>query len=68
MDELEKAKQTWAEGLREFPSDDALRARVSAEGDALKAVIDDTYDISKRVDTSLQEIWAEAAATQQAQK
>jgi tetratricopeptide (TPR) repeat protein len=65
-DDLAKAKQVWSEGLNEFPANAALRARVSSEGDALKAVIDDTYDITKRVDTSLEELWAAddaAAAT-----
>lgn len=57
-DDLAKAKQVWAEGLKQFPANAALRARVSAEGDALKSVIDDTYDITKRVDTSLEELWA----------
>lgn len=58
MDDLAKARQVWAEGLREFPGNAALQARVSADGDALKAVIDDTYDIARRVDTSLDELWA----------
>ena len=57
-DNLDKAKALWGEGLKEFPTNSALRARVSAEGDALKTVIDDTYDITKRVDTSLEELWA----------
>jgi hypothetical protein len=39
---------------------------MAAEGDGLKAVIDDTYDITKRVDTSLRELWASDSATAQA--
>jgi len=67
-DDLAKAKQMWAEGLKEFPSHTALQARMAAGGDALKAVIDDTYDITKRVDTSLEELWAVENATAQAEK
>jgi tetratricopeptide (TPR) repeat protein len=64
--DVPKARQVWTEGRREFPSNADLRARLAAEGDALKAVIDDTYDITKRVDTSLQELWAGDAAVAQA--
>lgn len=67
-DDLDKAKQVWAEGLREFPSNVALQKRIAAEGDDLKAIIDDTYDITKRVDTSLEELWAPENATAQAGK
>lgn len=67
-DDLAKAKQVWAEGLKEFPSNAALEARMNADGDALKAVIDDSYDITKRVDTSLVELWAPENATPQAGK
>jgi tetratricopeptide (TPR) repeat protein len=67
-DDLAKAKQIWAEGLKEFPSNTALQARMKAAGDALQAVIDDTYDITKRVDTSLAELWAAEDATAQAGK
>ncbi|MBI3935330.1 MAG: hypothetical protein HY316_11630 [Acidobacteria bacterium] len=67
-DDLAKASHAWAEGLKEFPSNAALQARMAAEGDALKAVIDDTYDITKRVDTSLEELWAAEDAVARAGK
>jgi tetratricopeptide (TPR) repeat protein len=67
-DDLAKARQVWAEGLKEFPANASLRARMAAEGDALKAVIDDTYDITKRVDTSLEELWAVENTSAQAEK
>ena len=67
-DDPAKAKQMWAEGLKEFPSNAALQVRMAAEGDDLKAIIDDTYDITKRVDTSLVELWAIGDATAQAGK
>ena len=59
-DNLEKARQIWAEGIKEFPGNAALSVRVSAQGDALKTIIDDTYDSTKRVDTSLEELRPDA--------
>ncbi len=58
MDDLEKARATWNEGSREFPGNLALKARLSRNGDELKAYIDDVFDPSKRVDTNLSEMWA----------
>jgi tetratricopeptide (TPR) repeat protein len=58
MDEPDKAKTVWQEGLREFPGNVPLTVRLATQGDELKAVIDDAYDVSKRVDTSLDELWA----------
>lgn len=63
MDELDKAKQTWAEGQKQFPDDRRLQERLSKEGDDLKAVIDETYDITRRVDTSLEVLWADEDQT-----
>lgn len=57
MDDLEKTKAIWREGLREFPENPQLKARLAKNGDELKALIDDTYDPNKRVDTNLQELW-----------
>jgi tetratricopeptide (TPR) repeat protein len=68
MDDLSNARQTWAEGLKEFSGNAALQARMKSDGDALKAVIDDTYDITRRVDTSLAELWAAESANAQAAK
>ena len=62
MDELEKAKKTWADGFKLFPDNAALKARLAKDGDELKAVIDDTYDITRRVDTSLKELFASEGA------
>ena len=59
LDELDKAKAIWSEGLAQFPNNAALKARLFKQGDDLKAVEDDTYDITKRIDTSLQELWAD---------
>lgn len=58
MDDLEKARATWTDGLREFPGNPALEARISRNGDQLKTYIDEAFDPSKRVDTNLKEMWA----------
>lgn len=57
--QIERARQVWAEGARLFPGNAALTARLSSEGDALRAIILDTFDPNKRVDTDLDELWAQ---------
>jgi tetratricopeptide (TPR) repeat protein len=59
MDDLPKALAVWKEGLVEFPDNPDLKARLSRQGDDLKAVIEDALDYSKRVDTNLHELWGE---------
>jgi tetratricopeptide (TPR) repeat protein len=56
-DELDKAVATWREGLKAFRGDAALESRLSKQGDDLKALIEDTLDPSKRVDTNLKDLW-----------
>ena len=58
MDNTDEASKTWRAGLAEFPENIALKARLAAQGDALKTLIDDAYDSNKRVDTSLKDLWA----------
>jgi hypothetical protein len=53
----------WTEGRKQFPDDRRLQERLSKEGDDLKAVIDETYDITRRVDTSLEILWADEDQT-----
>ena len=57
-DNLEKARAIWSEGLREFPDNAQLKARLARSGDDLKTYIDNDLDPSKRVDTDLKELWA----------
>lgn len=59
IDDLEKARAIWAEGLKQFPDNPQLKARLEKNGDDLKAMMDDAYDITKRIDTSLEELWAD---------
>lgn len=57
MDDMAKAKAVWQDGAKLFPNNAQLKARLSKEGDDLKAYIDDMLDPNKRVDTDLHEIW-----------
>ncbi len=56
-DELEKARATWSEGLKQFPESRPLQERLAKQGDDLKALIEDSLDPNKRVDTNLQDLW-----------
>jgi tetratricopeptide (TPR) repeat protein len=58
MDNTDDATKTWRAGLAEFPDNAALKARLAAQPDALKTLIDEAYDSNKRVDTSLKDLWA----------
>jgi len=58
-DNLDKARAVWQQGLREFPGNPQLTARLSKTGDELEAVMADAYDITKRIDTSLEELWSD---------
>jgi len=56
-DDLEKARATWREGLKQFPENPALKARLAQQGDELKATIEAGFDPGKRVDTDLKDLW-----------
>ena len=57
VSEVVKAKAMWREGLKEFPGNAPLRARLAATGKQLAAIIGETYDPERRVDTNLDELW-----------
>jgi len=59
MDDTPKAKAIWNEGIKLFPGNAQLQARLSKDGDDLKTYIDDVLDPNKRVDTNLHELWEE---------
>jgi tetratricopeptide (TPR) repeat protein len=59
MDDLPKARAIWSEGLRQFPGNEPLQARLSRQGEDLAVYIEDSLDPNRRVDTSLRELWAE---------
>jgi tetratricopeptide (TPR) repeat protein len=54
---LEKAKAIWKEGLGQFPDSQALKDRLSKQGDDLDTYINNVLDPNKRVDTDLKELW-----------
>lgn len=57
IDELEKARSTWTDGLKEFPESSALKERLSKQGADLAVLIDDALDPRKRVNTNLKALW-----------
>lgn len=59
MEELDKARATWQEGLRQFPDSSQLKDRLSLQGDELVKLIENNFDPNKRVDTDLREIWSD---------
>jgi len=56
-DDLDKARATWTEGLKEFPGCKPLEERLARQGDELKSLIEDALDPNKRVDTNLKDLW-----------
>jgi tetratricopeptide (TPR) repeat protein len=55
LDQFDKAATTWKEGLKQFPGNADLQARLTKKGDDLKKLIEDRYDLNRRVDT---DVWA----------
>jgi tetratricopeptide (TPR) repeat protein len=49
----EKARAVWQEGLKLFPGEPQIQARLAHTGDELTAYINDQLDPNKRVDTDL---------------
>jgi tetratricopeptide (TPR) repeat protein len=60
MEQMDKARATWQEGLRQFPDSSQLKERLSLHGDELAKLIENNFDPNKRVDTDLREIWSDA--------
>lgn len=59
LDDLEHAHAVWTQGLKEFPDSNALKERLSKQGDNLQQYIEDALDPSKRVDTDLKDLWTD---------
>jgi tetratricopeptide (TPR) repeat protein len=53
----EKAKEIWRDGLKLFPGDAQLQARLARDGDDLEKYIYEQLDPNKRVDTDLAPLW-----------
>jgi tetratricopeptide (TPR) repeat protein len=58
-DEPEKATAIWKEGLAQFPSEAMLKQRLALKPEDVKLLLDSVYDPNKRVDTNLQDLWAD---------
>ena len=56
-DDLVAASNAWRDGLVQYPDSALLKARLSKQGEELRALIEAGYDPAKRVDTSLQDLW-----------
>jgi len=60
MGQMEKARETWQQGLHDFPNDSKLKDRLSLHGDQLVTLIENNFDPNRRVDTDLREIWLDS--------
>lgn len=58
MDDPERARATWREGLAAFPDSAALARRVAADAEAVEALLEVEYDPTRPVDTRLDELWS----------
>lgn len=59
LDEPPKARAIWRRGLREFPGNEQLRRRLALNDEGMKALLDEVYDPSRRVNTDLRDLWSE---------
>lgn len=57
MDEPEKARQSWKQGLTEYPGNEALQKRLAADDEELGSIVSVSYDPNVRVNTDLSELW-----------
>lgn len=58
LDDLEKARTVWRDGLARFPAHPDLEARLSLDGAALDDFLAAKFDTGTRVATDLREIWS----------
>jgi tetratricopeptide (TPR) repeat protein len=56
LDQRDKARQTWRQGLALAPDDEPLRSRAAASDNQARAIIARALDADVRVDTSLREL------------
>jgi tetratricopeptide (TPR) repeat protein len=56
LDQRDKARQTWRDGLALAPDNEPLRTRVEASEDQARAIVAHALDADVRVDTSLREL------------
>ena len=58
--DLTRAVAVWKDGLNRFPVDPDLQARLANRGESLNRLVERALDPARRVDTSLQELFAAA--------
>jgi len=64
LEDVARARQTWEEGLKEYPDDAELKARWSRKDlSELDAFLEAHYDTTLRVSTSLSEVYGDRTAT-----
>ena len=56
LEQRDKARQTWREGLVLAPDNEPIRVRLDASDDQLRRIIARALDADVRVDTSLREL------------
>lgn len=56
LDQRQKARQAWREGLALDPGNEPIRVRLDASDDQLRGIIGHALDADVRVDTSLREL------------
>lgn len=59
LGDRDKMREIWKKGAELFPDDAPLAKRLSLEGEALDAHLDQLFDAANRVDTHLRELIAE---------
>jgi tetratricopeptide (TPR) repeat protein len=59
MEQMDKAREIWQQGLRQFPENAQLKDRLSLRGYQLIVLITNNFDPNKRVNTDLREIWSD---------
>ncbi|MBI2187371.1 MAG: hypothetical protein HYU37_09690 [Acidobacteria bacterium] len=59
VEQYDRARATWEQGLKQFPESEALRARITADAGRLAVMLDAAFDPTRRVDTDLSPLWNE---------
>ncbi len=59
LDQREKMREVWREGLERYPDTESLRRRLDLEGDALDTFLQTHFETTTRVATDLRDLWAE---------
>ncbi len=58
LEENDRAREMWREGLGRFPDNEQLKARLALRDEDLAKAIENNFDPNKRVNTDLRDIWS----------